>query len=58
LLVTIQDRLGHMYYQQWHATASRIEVHFEETSRRLSPGLYSAVISTGELFVKTKFVVE
>ncbi len=58
LLVTIQDRLGQTHYQQWHAAGSRIVVHFEETSRRLSPGLYSAVVSTGAVFVKTKFVVE
>jgi hypothetical protein len=58
LLVTIQDRLGQTHYQQWHAAASRIWVYFEDTSRSLPPGLYSAMISTGAVFVKTKFVVE
>ncbi|MBD0257174.1 MAG: hypothetical protein ICV83_15765 [Cytophagales bacterium] len=58
LLVTIQDRLGQTHYQRWHAAGNRIMVHFDDTGRSLSPGLYSAVVSTGNLFVKTKFVVE
>lgn len=58
LLVTIQDRLGHTRYQQWHGPGRSIVVHFEDVSRSLPPGLYSAVVSTRELFVKTKFVVE
>ena len=58
LLVTIQDRLGQTHYQQWHVAGSRIWVRFEDAGRSLPPGLYSAMVSTGAVFVKTKFVVE
>jgi len=58
LLVTIQDRPGQTHYQQWHAVGNRIVVFFDDTSRSLSPGLYSAMVSGGNVSVKTKFVVE
>jgi hypothetical protein len=58
VLVTIQDRLGFTHYQQWHQPDQLLTVRFEDTARTLPPGVYSATVSTRQLFLKEKFIVE
>ncbi len=58
VLVTIQDRLGFTHYQRWHQPGALLTVHFEDTTRSLPPGVYSASVSAGRLFFREKFIVE
>ncbi len=58
VLVTIQDRLGFTHYQQWHPPHGQLTVRLGDLARTLPPGTYSASVSTGQLFLKEKFIVE
>ncbi len=58
VLVIIQDRLGFTHYQRWHQPGALLTVHFEDTTRSLPPGVYSASVSAGRLFFREKFIVE
>jgi hypothetical protein len=58
VLVTIEDRLGFTHYRRWHQPDALLTVHFEDTTRSLPPGVYSASVSVGQLFLREKFIVE
>ncbi len=58
VLVTIHDRLGFTRYQQWHAPGERITVRFYEPTQTLPSGQYAAVVSSPQVYMREKFIVE